>query len=126
MLLIKSFTQTLKLSWIKKILDPNNNSSWKILLSDILENYGYENTWHLQKEGLDIMSKSFNHLGKMWNKLRGKFQTFSAIDTKTVLSQPLWYNKKIKTDDQSIFKKKRGKIGNIFINNLIAHRGIFF
>ena len=70
--LIKSYAQALKLSWIKNILDPNNNSPWKILLSNISENFGYENMWHLQKEGLDMVSKLLNPFWKNGYKQGGK------------------------------------------------------
>ena len=122
---IKSFAQALKLSWIKKILDPNNNSPWKILLLDILENFGYENMWHLQKEGLYIVSKSLNPFWKNVVQAWGEITSISATAPETVLAQPLWYNKQIKIDNKSIFKKKWIKSGIFFINDLIDHNGNF-
>ena len=44
----------------------------------------------------------------------GGITSISATAPETVLTQPVWYNKQIKIDNKSIFKKKMDKIGNIF------------
>ena len=39
---IQSFIHALKVSWIKKILDPLNQGPWKVLISDHLDASGGE------------------------------------------------------------------------------------
>jgi hypothetical protein len=39
---IQSFIHALKVSWIKKILDPMNQGPWKVLISDHLDASGGE------------------------------------------------------------------------------------
>ena len=35
-----SFNKSLKLTWIKKYLEPDNNGKWKLFMDDALKNYG--------------------------------------------------------------------------------------
>ena len=51
----------------------------------------------------------------MWYKHGGEITSISATAPETVLAQPLWYNKQIKIDNKSIFKKKWIKSG-IFLS----------
>ena len=63
----------------------------------------------------------------MWHKHGGggEITSISAIAPETVLAQPSWYYKQIKTDNKSIFKKKWVKSWIFFINDLIDHNGHF-
>ena len=38
-----SFNKSLKFTWIKKYLDPENNGKWKLFMDDALQNYGGKN-----------------------------------------------------------------------------------
>ena len=38
---LHSHIHVLNISWVKKVLDPENKSPWKILLSDVLGNLGW-------------------------------------------------------------------------------------
>lgn len=37
---IQSFYSSLKIYWLKKFVDPQNHSAWKILLLDMVEKFG--------------------------------------------------------------------------------------
>ena len=55
----------------------------------------------------------------------GEITSISATVPETILAQLLWYNKQIKIDNKSIFKKKCVKSGIFYINDLIDHNGSF-
>jgi hypothetical protein len=53
---IKLFCQALKMTWIKKYIDPLNFSPWKILSIDSLEKWGGDKILLLGKEGLNTVA----------------------------------------------------------------------
>ena len=61
---IKLFCQALKMTWIKKYIDPLNFSPWKILLIDSLEKWGGDKILLLGKEGLDTVASTSNPFWK--------------------------------------------------------------
>jgi hypothetical protein len=42
---VLSFVHALKISWIKRVLDPDNYAPWKVLLTDVLEDLGQDKFW---------------------------------------------------------------------------------
>ena len=54
---IQSFIHDLKVSWIKKILDPLNQGPWKVLISYHLDASGGEKLWYLSPSGLKQLAK---------------------------------------------------------------------
>ena len=61
---VKLFYQALKMTWIKKYIDPLNFSPWKILLIDSLEKWGGDKILLLGKEGLDTVASTLNPFWK--------------------------------------------------------------
>ena len=57
---IKLFCQALKMTWIKKYIDPLNFSPWKILSIDSLEKWGGDKILLLGKEGLNTVASTLN------------------------------------------------------------------
>ena len=57
---IQSYIHALKVSWIKKMLDPLNQGPWKVLISYHLDASGGEKLWYLSPSGLKQLSKRFN------------------------------------------------------------------
>lgn len=43
---VLSFVHALKISWIKRVLDPDNYAPWKVLLTDVLEDLGQDKYWY--------------------------------------------------------------------------------
>jgi hypothetical protein len=39
---VLSFVHALNISWIKRVLDPDNYAPWKVLLTDVLDDLGQE------------------------------------------------------------------------------------
>ena len=59
MILIQSFNKSLKTTWIKKYLDPNNRGKWKLFLEIELQPYGGSLLFECNLEEEDLNS-SFN------------------------------------------------------------------
>jgi hypothetical protein len=43
---VLSFVHALKISWIKRVLDPDNYAPWKVLWTDVLEDLGQDKFWY--------------------------------------------------------------------------------
>ena len=116
---LESFCLSLKMTWINKLLDPLNNSPWKILISEQYNRYGGDKIWMMSSEGLMKISSSFNKFWadiiKNWAFLSSK----SSDNEQNVLDQSIWFNNSIKIDNKIIFFEKWCKAGLFFINDLI-------
>ena len=64
MINIKLFCQALKMTRIKKYIDPLNFSPWKILLIDSLKKWGGDKILLLGKEGLNTVASTLNPFWK--------------------------------------------------------------
>ena len=83
---IKLFCQALKMTWIKKYIDPLNIYPWKILLIDSLEKWGGDKILLLGK-GLNTVASTLN---PFWKDILDNFsnlQNEKVIDENDVLSQ---------------------------------------
>ena len=107
---VQTFCQTLKMTWIKKILDVNNHASWKTLLLDDLNSYGGDKCFYMKKEGLKAISNKFNsfwsNLFCIWADIQQNEGDNATPDQ--VLSQPLWYNNEIKIAGIYIYLRRIG------------------
>ena len=122
---IHSFAKSLKLTWIKKSLNPNCKALWKTLLSDKLEKWGYSNIWQLRKEGLLIASKEFNSFWCNTMNAWGEIIQHPTTAPLEILRQPLWLNNDILINKQRICKTSWIKKGVFFIDDLIDAQGNF-
>merc|ERR1712074_262442 len=61
---IRSYSHSLKMTWIKKLIDPEVFAPWKTLTLNNIENYGGNKIWHLRKEGLLKLSNKMNSFWK--------------------------------------------------------------
>ncbi|XP_063408202.1 uncharacterized protein LOC134691566 [Mytilus trossulus] len=123
---IESFIKSLKLSWVKKVLDPTNYSSWKVLLADHLEMNGGENMWHLSKSALNEIKKEFN---PFWQNVISSYASLCEPLTTApsdILSQPLFLNENIMIDGKTAFYKRWIQNNVFFINDLIQENGEFY
>ena len=101
MIYIKLFCQALKMTWIKKYIDPLIFSPWKILLIDSLEKWGEDNILLLGKEGLSRVTSTLN---PFWKDILNNFsnlQNEKVTYGNDVLSQSIWLNSHIKINNTS-------------------------
>lgn len=120
---IISFVHALKISWIKRILDPENHAPWKVLVSDVLEEFGQDKFWHFTSNGLKTLSGKFNPFWKdvvnAWSSVRVDLPTAPE----EILSQPLWHNERIKIGGRPVFFTRCARANVFFINDLVREDG---
>ena len=122
---ITSFIHALKISWIKKILDPNKKSSWKILLTDLMEDLGGDKFWQYTKPALLQHAKKFN---KFWHDVINSWALIQVNQSTTpedILSQPLWYNDTIKIGNKPVVYSHWIKADIFFIVDLLKDDNTF-
>ena len=99
-----SFCSALKMTWIHKLLDPENHSQWKLILIDFIEKHGGDKFFSLPKFGIENIAKKLNSFWKdiffTWANVRGDIQVEDYTD---VLRQPLWLNPMIKVNQKLVF-----------------------
>ena len=120
---IELFSKTIKLVWIKKLMDINDTSPWKMLILNKLNKYGGNYVWYCSVHKLQELTSALN---PFW---RSVFESWSIINKKEIitpqdmLSQPLWYNKEINRNDKYIPRKALMEAGINFVNDLTNHNG---
>ena len=63
---VLSFVHALNISWIKRVLDPDNYAPWKVLLTDVLEDLGQDKFWYYSQSALKLLSAKCN---PFWKKM---------------------------------------------------------
>ena len=86
---ILSFIQALKASWVKKVLDTQNQAPWKVLISNGLEKYGGDKFWYYTQYGLENLAHKFSLVWRdvILNYVKIQEIPFTAPDE--ILAQPL-------------------------------------
>ncbi len=122
---LRSFSKSVKIFWVKKMLDNNYNDDWKNLIQKKMEKFGGNYFWYLHSESLKEFAEEFNPFWKnvieIWAELNENYFT----ENENFLSMPLWYNPNIKIDNQKIFWKNFSTMGINFVNDLISEDGTF-
>ena len=122
---IFSYCKALKISWIKRYIDPFNFSDWKKLLTDKIETMGGDKFWGLTKQGLKLVSSKIQ-FGHFWTNvihIWADLQENFTAAPETILSQPLWYNELIKINRRPYFYKNLCENGIFYINDIIDDAG---
>jgi hypothetical protein len=112
---VLSFVHALNISWIKRVLDPDNYAPWKVLLTDVLENLGQDKFWYYSQSALKVLSAKFN---PFWNNVINVW-AFVKDDPSTapeeIMSQPIWHNGRIRVGGQPVFFSHWAKSGIFFL-----------
>ena len=122
---IRSFSHSLKMTWIKKLLDSDKFAPWKTLALNNFENFGGNNIWHLHKEGLLKLSNKMNRFWKCVFKSWSQLDSKEVLTPEDILSEPLYYNNNIKINNNIFFYKELCKKCIFFINDLIDDNGSY-
>ena len=105
---IESFNKSLKSSWIKKYLDIENSSSWKIFFDLELQSYGGKALFLGKLNRKDVrfsikVSDPFiKEILEIWSDA---FFDEDLTSKEHLLSSPLWYNSIIKIENRPVFFK---------------------
>ena len=106
---IQSFSKLLKITWIKKYLDTENQGKWKLFFDLELGTLGGKIalTGNLNKKDTTSTAKASNSFIKevltIWSE--ANFED-NIISEKQFLDQCLWYNSLIRIDNRPIFYKQ--------------------
>ena len=119
---IQSFNKSLKTTWIKKYLDPNNRGKWKLFFEIELQPYGGSLLFECNLKEEDINS-SFNFSDVFLIEVLGIWCELNYQDVLTSSthfhSQILWNNSLIKIGKKPIFYKKWFQKGIVFVKDLL-------
>ena len=77
---IKSFESALKMSWIKKLIDPKYSAPWKTLILPEFQEFGGDKFWMLNPEGLSKIKSKFN---PFWQDVISSWSNFHIPDHAT-------------------------------------------
>lgn len=122
---LRSFSKSLKIFWIKKMLDDNYAADWKNLFSDKLSKVGGNCVWQYHPKSFKDISVDFN---PFWRNI---FEIWQELNTEIIYnesdfrSRPLWFNPDIKIGKSTIFLNNLSINGINFVNDLISHDGNF-
>ena len=121
------FCYSVKMSWLYKLLDPQNYSPWKVLLLSYIQKFGGDKILHLSKEGLLYLAKKVNPFWHdilvNFSKLKNKLKVENNTD---ILYQSIWLNPNIKMDGKMILKGRYIENCIFFINDLVSDNNTLF
>ena len=97
-----NMVKALRLSWLKRIVDPDYVSFWKSYLDLLLENEGglFLIQCNYDINRLTISGFFYRELLDWWSKLR------EVNDPENICKYILWNNKEIRIDGKSVFYKR--------------------
>ena len=121
---LRSFSKSLKIFWIKKVLDDTCQTEWKTLFLDKLSKFGGNLIWYFHPVSLKKISNDFNPFWKRVIEIWADLNKDSYEDT-DYLSRPLWYNPEIKMNNEYFFWNNMSEAGVNFINDLVDEDGKF-
>ena len=122
MIHIESFSKTMKLFWIRKLLD-NELNQWKILISHDLGKLGGNIIWEYHSKSLEniatkISNPFWSNVIKIWSEIN-----VNKLEEDGPLSETLWYNPSIQVGRKSIFYKHWSEAGINYVNDLLSNEG---
>jgi hypothetical protein len=112
------FKDAIKISWVKRFIDPVNRGKWKLLFAKGLQKIGGEWLWQCEPSTVsDLNLSNINNafLGDVliaWFKLCVKYEVTNKV---------IWYNSKIKIDHKCVFYRSWSSDGINFLSDLIEN-----
>ena len=121
---IYSYINSLKIKWIKRILDKENKGSWKEIYNKELEKVGGElifksNIKENYVNQLKFKSKFLTEIINAWAKLNYKEVN---VQEENISKQLLWNNSYIENNKRTFFYKDWFDLGISFIEHIYDYR----
>lgn len=120
---LESFCNSLKVIWVKKVIDNLNSSDWKILFLTTVEKFGENHLWYgnnyMKCKIVDQVNPFWADVLKVWGSLPRE----SPTTAREILSESIWYNNMIKKQGQPIFYPVWFSKGVKFVNDLVDENG---
>ena len=120
---INYFSKALKFIWVKKLLDNQNFSAWKILFLDKVERIGGNLIWEINPQEMKKIVPSLNNF---WADVLAAWSDLKLTEPNTAedfLSQPFWYNPNIKFRNGPAYKRELHICGLTYLNDLFDDTG---
>ena len=119
MLHLESFAKSLKIYWVKSVMNDLKITEWKSLLLDKLIKSGGNVVWNYHPTAVTSIAKNLN---PFWENI---FNTWAELHTEpnNFQSQPIWFNPAIKAGGETIFYRQWSTAGINFVNDLINEQG---
>lgn len=117
---IRHFIKSLKLTWFKRIF--HNKSSWIDLLYECMPN-NFSNFTKLGDFNIKLLSDKTSNC--FWKDVFvSLYDLMSHFKTDNTLFEPIWYNDKVKIDDQPVFYKNWFSAGVMYVYDFVDENGI--
>lgn len=121
---IISIIKGLKIAWVKRVLDANNNGKWKIFFDHHLKQFGGNLLWYCNLNPADKI------IGKIKNNfIREVVYSWCTIvyeaDVENPCNQIIWNNSFIKTDNNVLYNAIWYNKGIKFVKDLMDNHGNF-
>ena len=103
---LSSFNNAMKITWVKRYLDEENESKWKLFFRLSLKNVGgdFFFKWNISPKHLPINKD----IDPFWNDVLiawSHYKYYNPVKFKEIISQPIWFNSHILIGDKPIFVK---------------------
>ena len=120
---LNNYIKSLKSSWIKKLLN-GQESKWRSLVQKA---FNIKKLFNTGSNYIEIILQSITN--DFWKDTLFAFKNIEdkmKIESwEDFISQPLWYNKKLKIDNKPIFYSKWFINGVVLISDLLDEKGSF-
>ena len=121
---LESFCNSLKIAWVRKLLDNSNSSAWKVLFLSVTEKLGNNHVWYGNSFGKCII---MNKVNPFWRDVLRVWENIPRENSTTaqeIMSESLWYNRKITKQNMPIFYPHWFVKNVKYISDLVDDRGV--
>ena len=118
MINIRSFCFAQKIFWVKKLLDDENFSKWKLLFLSQIEKFGGNYIWTVNQLNNNIK----RNLNPFWKDVLEAWKTLTT-DTTDPREEPIFHNEKLRIGGNPFYDKEWHNAGIKYINDLIDQSG---
>nr|XP_054755365.1 uncharacterized protein LOC129261325 [Lytechinus pictus] len=120
----ETFCQALKIAWVKRILDKENEGNWKMLFYINMNKIGGDYILQCNFTGKDL-DKRLNNFWKDVLTSWSHYRYFNPVKYKDIFNQSLWNNSYIKIDGKTIFFEQWFEAGILYVKDIIKNNGLF-
>ena len=122
---IPSFVKSLKIMWLKSLLNCNYESDWKSLINVILPSLSEKNFWSLNQKSLHSFSSKINN--PFWKDVINAWGDYigDPLELMEFLHQPLWNNNFIKIANKPVYWKRWVDAEIFYIYDILKNDGSF-
>ena len=122
---VKSFAKALKFIWIKKLVDREDHSLWKVLLMKTLVKKGGNLLWSYDPKVKNEILTGFNPFWQgiisNWYEIQEPLSPDPS--SSDIVKQTLWYNSEVLINRKTVFYEDWFRCGIWHVNDLLGEHG---